>query len=131
MEVRWVQVRDKQDAGGKHNQGKIYVNSEHMVAGSEENKRQDFTINNVQGQELIMTEFKRGTWFPGISEVVKVVGMIMESKTGVTGHNNIKQQILLPMSLCHGWQVALKCPHHHVTEHVIGFRKLTIGNSGC
>ena len=29
-----------------------------MVAGSEENKRQDFTINNVQGQELIITEFK-------------------------------------------------------------------------
>ena len=32
-----------------------------MVAGSEENKRQDFTINNIQGWELIMTEFEHGT----------------------------------------------------------------------
>ena len=46
------------------------MNGEHMVAGSEENKRQDFTINNVQGQELLMTKFKHGTWFLGISEVV-------------------------------------------------------------
>ena len=45
------------------------MNSEHMVEGSEENKRQDFTINNIQ---LIMTEFEHGTWFLGISEVVKV-----------------------------------------------------------
>ena len=29
----------------KHNQGKIYMNRKHMVAGSEGNKRQDFTIN--------------------------------------------------------------------------------------
>ena len=34
-----------------------------MVAGSEENKRQDFTINNVHGQKLIMTEFEHRTWF--------------------------------------------------------------------
>ena len=53
------------------------MNSEHMVAGSEENKRQDFTINNTQGQELIMTKFKHRTWFLGISEVVKAAGMIM------------------------------------------------------
>ena len=32
------------------------MNGENMVAGSEENKRQDFTINNVQGWELLMTE---------------------------------------------------------------------------
>ena len=47
----------------KHSQGKIYMNREHMVAGSEGNKRQDFTINNVQGQELINTKFKHRTWF--------------------------------------------------------------------
>ena len=46
------------------------MNGECMVAGLEENKRQDFTINNVQGQELLITEFKHGTWFPGILEVV-------------------------------------------------------------
>ena len=34
-----------------------------MVAGSEENKRRDFTINNIQGQELITTKFEHGTWF--------------------------------------------------------------------
>ena len=53
------------------------MNGEHMVAGSEENKRRDFTINNIQGWELITTKFEPGTWFLGISEVVKVVGMIM------------------------------------------------------
>jgi len=36
----------------EHNKCEIYMNGEHMVAGLEENKRQDFTINNVQGQEL-------------------------------------------------------------------------------
>ena len=46
------------------------MNGEHMVAGFEENKRQDFTINNVQGWKLLMAEFKCRTWFPGISEVV-------------------------------------------------------------
>ena len=46
------------------------MNGEHMVAGLEENKRQDFTINNVQGWELLTTEFKCRTWFPGISEVM-------------------------------------------------------------
>ena len=54
----------------KHHQGKIYMNSEHMVAGSEVNKSQDFTINNVQGWELIMTEFEHGHLVPGISEVM-------------------------------------------------------------
>ena len=43
-----------------------------MVAGSEVNKRQDFTINNVQGWELINTEFKHGNLVLGISEVAKV-----------------------------------------------------------
>ena len=47
------------------------MNGNHMVAGSEENKRQDFTINNVQGWELLTTEFECGTWFLGISEVIK------------------------------------------------------------
>ena len=47
------------------------MNGEHMVAGLEENKRQDFTINTVQGWELLTTEFEHGTWFPGILEVVK------------------------------------------------------------
>jgi len=41
-----------------------------MVAGSEETKRQDFTVNSIQGQELITTEFECGTWFPGILEVM-------------------------------------------------------------
>ena len=60
----------------EHNQGKMCMNSEHMVVGSGENKRWDFTINNIQGWKLITSEFKHRTWFPGISEVVKVVGMI-------------------------------------------------------
>ena len=34
------------------------MNKEHMEAGSERDKRQYFTINNIQGQELITTEFK-------------------------------------------------------------------------
>ena len=46
------------------------MNGEHMVAGSEENKRQDFTVNSIQGWELTMTGFEHGTWCPGISEVV-------------------------------------------------------------
>ena len=58
------------------------MNGEHMVAGSEENKRQDFTINNIQGQELIMTEFECGTWFLGILEVVKVAEMITRIQNG-------------------------------------------------
>jgi len=52
------------------------MNSEHMVAGSEENKRQDFTINNVQGQELMNTKFEHGNLVLGISEVAKVAEMI-------------------------------------------------------
>ena len=46
------------------------MNGEHMVAGLEENKRQDFTVNSIQGQELTMTEFEHGTWCLGISEVM-------------------------------------------------------------
>ena len=46
------------------------MNGEHMVAGSEENKRRDFTVNSIQGQELTMTKFEHSTWFPGISEVM-------------------------------------------------------------
>src|SRR5882724_3030113 len=46
------------------------MNGEHMVAGSEENKRQDFTVNSIQGQGLTMTEFEHGTWFLGILEVM-------------------------------------------------------------
>ena len=41
------------------------MNGEDMVTGSEENKRQDFTVNSIQGQELTMTEFKCRTWFLG------------------------------------------------------------------
>ena len=48
------------------------------MAGSEDNKRPGFTVNNIQGWELIMTEFECGTWFPGILEVV-------ESRAGVMG----------------------------------------------
>ena len=48
-----------------------------MVAGSEEIKRQDFTVNRNQGQELTMTEFEDGTWFLGISEVMNVARMVM------------------------------------------------------
>ena len=61
----------------------IYMNGKHMVAGLEENKGQDF----IQGWELLMTEFEHRTWFPGISEVIKVAGMIVESGMGVTEHN--------------------------------------------
>jgi len=46
------------------------MNGEHMVTGSEENKRRDFTVNSIQGWELTMTKFECRTWFPGISEVV-------------------------------------------------------------
>ena len=46
------------------------MNSEHMVAGSEVNKRQDFTIKYVQGWELINTEFKCGKMVLGILEVI-------------------------------------------------------------
>ena len=54
----------------EHNQSEIYMNSEHMVAGSEENKRQDFTINNVQGKELISTKFECRNLVLGILEVM-------------------------------------------------------------
>jgi len=36
----------------------------------ERNKRQDFTIDNVQVQKLITTKFKHGNLVPGISEVM-------------------------------------------------------------
>jgi len=45
------------------------MNREHMVEGLEVNKRQDFTIKCVQGQELINTEFEHGNMV-GISEVM-------------------------------------------------------------
>ena len=52
-----------------NNQGKIYMNRKHMVAGSEVNKRQDFTIKYVQGWELINTKFKHGSMVLRILEV--------------------------------------------------------------
>ena len=54
------------------------MNGEHMVASLEENKRQDFTINNVQGQELLTTELEHGTWFLEISEVVRQQEQFLE-----------------------------------------------------
>ena|SRR5882724_10668433 len=46
-----------------------YMNEEHREAGSERNKRQDFTLDSVQGQKLITTEFEHGNLVPGIFEV--------------------------------------------------------------
>jgi len=46
------------------------MNKEHMEAGLERNKRQDFTTNNIQGWELTTTKFKHRKLVPGISEVV-------------------------------------------------------------
>jgi len=40
---------------------KIYMNRKDMVAGSEVNKRRDFTVKYIQGRELLSTEFKCGT----------------------------------------------------------------------
>jgi len=37
-----------------------------------------------------MAKFKHGTWCPGISEVIKMAGIIAESGAGVTGHNILK-----------------------------------------
>ena len=54
----------------EHNKCEIYINGENMVAGPEENKRQDFTVNSIQGWELTMTKFECRTWCPGISEVM-------------------------------------------------------------
>jgi len=59
------------------------MNSEHMVAVSEVNKRQDFTIKYVQGRELINTEFKHRNLVPGISEVAKVAEMISGIRNGL------------------------------------------------
>ena len=42
------------------------MNKEHMEAGSERNKRQGFTIDSVQGQKLLTTEFKHGNLVLGI-----------------------------------------------------------------
>jgi len=41
-----------------------------MVARSEENKRWDFTVNSIQGWELITTKFKHRNLVLGILEVV-------------------------------------------------------------
>jgi len=87
MECNRCKVRDKQDVGGNTINAKYNMNSEHMVAGSEENKRQDFTINNIQGWELIMTEFEHRTWFLDVGSC-EVVGMITESGTDVMGCNS-------------------------------------------
>ena len=76
------------------------MNGEHMVTGSEEKKRQDFTVNSIQGQELTMTKFECGTWCLGISEVVQGWReWVLESGedwknyqcelVGITGHNSI------------------------------------------
>ena len=46
------------------------MNRKHMVAGSEVDKRQDFTIKYVQGWELTNTKFEHGNMVPGISEVI-------------------------------------------------------------
>ena len=54
----------------RQNIHEIYTNGEHMVAGLEVNKRRDFTINNIQGQEVIMAKFECRTWLLGISEVM-------------------------------------------------------------
>src|SRR5882724_10417807 len=73
------------------------MNGEHMVTGSEENKRQDFTVNSIQGRELTMTEFECGTWFPGISEVVwGWWKWVLESRMG---------QKLISMSLWVLWDI--------------------------
>ena len=45
------------------------MNKEHMEAGSERDKRQEFTINNVQGWKLITTKFECGNLVLGILEV--------------------------------------------------------------
>ena len=46
------------------------MSREHMVVGSEVNKRRDFTIKYAQGWELINTKFEHGNLVPGISEVM-------------------------------------------------------------
>jgi len=57
------------------------MNGEHIVAGSEENKRQDFTVNSIQGWKLTMTKFEHGTWCLGISEVTwGWQGWVLESR---------------------------------------------------
>ena len=48
----------------------IYMNKEHMEAGLERDKRWDFTINNIQGWELITTKFEHGNLVLGILEVI-------------------------------------------------------------
>ena len=70
------------------------MNGEHMVAGSEENKRQDFTVNSIQGWELIMTKLSAEL---GFQESWKSCGggrkgywnleTHQEEFVGVTGHN--------------------------------------------
>ena len=54
-----------------------------MEAGSERDKRLDFTINNIQGQELITTKFEHGNLVLGILEVVlRWERWLLESRMG-------------------------------------------------
>ena len=46
------------------------MNKEHREAGLERNKRQDFTIDSVQGWKLITTKFNCRDLVLGISEVM-------------------------------------------------------------
>ena len=64
-----------------------------MVAGSEENKRWDFTVNSIQDQELITTEFEHGNLVPGILEVVWWQGWLLGGQLPpVTDNLGIKNQ---------------------------------------
>ena len=58
------------------------MNRGHMVAGSEESKRQDFTINNVQGQELITIKFEQTLGPRNLGSHVEVVEMIIGIQNG-------------------------------------------------
>jgi len=66
-----------------HSLHSSWTNKEHREAGSERNKRWDFTIDDVQGQKLITTEFECGNLVPGILVVVwKWQGWLLESRMG-------------------------------------------------
>jgi len=68
------------EAWWKTQQGNVYMNKEHRKAGLERNKRQDFTIDSVQGRKLLTTEFKCGNLVPEILEVVsRWQGWLLES----------------------------------------------------
>jgi len=72
-----------------------------MVAGLEENKRQEFTVNSIQGWELTTTKFECGNLVYGILEVMwgwwKSTGIWKGPETyqqefvGVMGCNRLKQ----------------------------------------